>query len=407
MNILKTSFGICAVFFLSMSLFAQEKKQIPAHVGIFYPLSTNGVKAAEYQNNFSLHLLTGISGGENGFALYGLAGMVKGDVTGAQISGLWNHTSGKVKGVQVAGLLNQAANTSEAGQIAGLANLSQENAVLQVSGIFNKAKDIKSLQVAGIATLAANVDGLQAAGITSISHDMRGLQMGGIANVSNKIKGIQAAGISNISGEVDGLQVSGLVNTAKDVKGTQIAGLVNRAGIVKGVQIAGLVNIADSSDYTIALINIVKNGEMRIGVSTDENLSSLVTFRSGGNKLYGLVGIGTTLNQRDFPYVFEGGLGIKLFESKILRADAEVFSQFSTNFERSNFYKSGIRVLPIITVSERLQLFAGPSLSYSNSDEDYEYDQSGINIWDKHNLNSDQYHSVQLGFTAGIQFKIR
>lgn len=411
MNILKTSFGICAVLLLSTPLFAQEKKHVPAHVGIFYPISTNGVKAAEYQNNFSLHLLTGISGGETGFALYGLVGMVKGDVTGAQISGLWNHASGKVKGMQLAGLLNHAANSSEAAQIAGLANLSQGNAVMQVSGIYNKARDIKSLQAAGIAAVAATVAGFQAGGITTVSHNIKGLQMAGIANVSNRITGGQAAGISNISSAVDGLQVGGLVNIAKDVKGTQIAGLVNRARKVQGVQLAGLVNVADSSDYPVALINIIKNGEIRIGLSTDENLSSFVTFRSGGNKLYGLVGAGTTLYQRDFPYAIEGGVGIKLFESKILRTDAEIFSLVSTDFKRSDFYKLGIRILPIITFSEHLQFFAGPSLSYNNNDANYEFELSGVNIWDKYSRYPTQYppryKAVQAGFTAGIQFKIK
>jgi hypothetical protein len=48
------------------------------------------------------------------------------------------------------------------------------------------------------------------------------------------------------------------------------------------VQIAGFINIADSSDYSIGIINIIRQGEKGIGVSVDETKTAMVSFRSGG-----------------------------------------------------------------------------------------------------------------------------
>ena len=79
---------------------------------------------------------------------------------------------------------------------------------------------------------------------------------------------------------------------AGDIKGSQIAGFMNIARKVKGVQIAGFINIADSSATPIGLINIIRNGEKSISISADETLTWLLSFRSGGKILYGIVGGG-------------------------------------------------------------------------------------------------------------------
>src|SRR5690606_22129835 len=120
-----------------------------------------------------------------------------------------------------------------------------------------------------------------------------GLQITGIVNLSENVDGMQLSGTGNVSQHVKGLQLGGIVNLAHDVKGSQVAGILNKAGRVTGIQLSGIINMADSSDYPIGLINIIKNGERSIGISTDENLSSLISFRSGGRKLYGIIGLGS------------------------------------------------------------------------------------------------------------------
>jgi len=377
--------------------YAQEKS--PAHLGFFYPISTHGTEALNYSNDFSLHLLTGLSGGENGAAIYGLAGIVKGDVQGAQISGLWNNVSGKVSGAQIAGILNQSRDATQAAQIAGISNITLGNSAFQGAGIFNTAKLIDGAQVAGISNIAEQIDGLQLSGISSISEVVIGIQISGISAISPEIEGAQIAGISTISKNVDGIQLSGISNVAEHVEGIQISALMNRAKTVKGMQI-GLINIADSSSTTIGLINIVKYGDKRLGVSFDENLSSFLTFRSGGKRVYGIIGLGTNFEIEELPYGFQAGLGLNLLESNHFRLDVEGVSKYLTDFKDTDYSKFSIQLLPTLKISKSIHLFAGPSISYSYSEDWNVMKHSGLTIWEE-NRNED-YQAVLLGFTAGI-----
>lgn len=385
--------------FISVSL-AQEKS--PAHVGFFYPVSTHGTEAAKYTNSFSLHVLTGLSGGETGAAIYGLAGMVKGDVQGAQISGLWNNVSGKVTGLQAAGLLNQSSDATEAAQIAGISNINMGNSAFQASGIFNTAKVVDGAQLAGISNIVEEIDGIQVSGIVSISKSVEGIQVGGITTISPEIDGAQIAGIATVAKTVDGIQIAGISNSAANVEGIQIAGLVNQAKTVNGMQI-GLINIADSSDYTIGLINIVKTGDQRLGVSIDENLNSFLTFRSGGKRVYGILGLGTNLEVEDLSYGVEAGLGLNLAEGTHFRLDMEGVSKYLTDFDGNDFSKFSFQLLPTLKISQSIHLFAGPSLSYMHSSDLEIVDHQGLVVWDE--TRRENYQSVLLGGTAGINVR--
>lgn len=389
------------LFFTSISIsYAQEKS--PAHLGLFYPISTHGTEAANFTNNFSLHLLTGLSGGEYGAAIYGLAGMVKGDVRGAQISGLWNNVSGNVTGIQVAGILNQSSDATKAAQIGGISNINLGNSAVQVAGIFNTAKIVSDAQIAGISNIANTIDGIQVSGIASMSKSVTGVQVAGIANISPEIDGAQIGGISNLATEVQGVQIAGISNIAENVEGAQIAGLVNRAKTVKGMQI-GLINIADSSDVTIGLINIVKTGVQRLGISIDENLNSFLTFRSGGKYVYGIFGLGTNLEIKELKYGFQAGLGLNLAESSHFRLDVEGVSKYLTDFEGNDYYKFSFQLLPTLKISQSIQLFAGPSLSYLYASDMDILDHLGLTIWDE--THRENYQAVVVGFTAGLNVR--
>ncbi|MDR7132352.1 hypothetical protein J2X69_004719 [Algoriphagus sp. 4150] len=402
MKTLELKITLLSFLFLGIISISYAQEKSPAHLGLFYPVSTHGTTAADYTNDFSLHLLTGLSGGETGAAIYGLAGIVRGDLQGAQISGLWNNVSGKVTGVQVAGILNQSADATKSVQIAGVGNINLGNSAFQASGMFNTAKNVTGGQFVGIANVADSVYGFQVAGIANISRSVNGLQVAGIANISPEIDGVQVGGISSVAKNVKGMQISGISNVADQVDGIQISGLVNRAKTVKGMQI-GLINIADSSDLTIGLINIVKNGDKRLGLSIDENLNSFLTFRSGGKRLYGIFGVGTNFEAADLPYGFEGGLGWNLLESNNFRLDVEGVSKYLTDFEDKEFSKFSFQLLPALKISERIHLFAGPNLSYIHSDDLDKVKHSGLVIWDEKSRKN--YQSVVLGFTAGLNVR--
>jgi len=337
----------------SSALFAQEDS--PAHVGIVYPLSTHGTKAAHYANTISLHTLAGLSGGEKAFALYGAAGIVKGNVTGFQAAGIVNRVTGNLNGIQLAGALNLTGTSTNG---------------LQFAGILNQSKGTTRAQLAGAINSAAYTNGMQ------------------------------AAGLSNISQEVKGIQLAGVLNTANDVQGAQLSGVVNKAKKVKGIQLA-VLNIADSSDYPIGLVNLVKNGEMSIGAGTDEDLSTFVTFRSGGRVLYGILGTGFNPQYGRIRYGAEGGIGAKLITNENFRLAAEISSITLTDFDGNYFNKNGLRILPSIKIAKNIYLYGGPSINYINTDNADGKKLVKLKIWDKQR--TDDYQAFNVGFTGGLQ----
>lgn len=330
------------------------------HVGLIYPVSSNGTKAAEYTNKFSLHGIAGVSKNETGVAISGAALHVKENVSGALISGVYNYVGNNASGAQIAGFGNVTKNISEGIQISGAINLADS------------------------------------------SHS----QISGFLNLANTVKGAQIAGFGNITTQgVEGIQIAGFMNKSKEVN-TQIAGFINIAGKVKGAQIAGFINIAEESDYPIGIINLVKNGEKTIGLSIDETNTSLAVFRSGGYILYGILGAGYNLdNKNEDFYALEAGLGANLPISNAFRIRGELAGQTLLNFRGITYNKGILRILPAVRLGNRLEIYGGPTLNRVFYESDQEYDYFGRkNIWKKYN--DDNWQSIHLGYSVGIQIRL-
>ncbi|MCH7408937.1 hypothetical protein MM239_05995 [Belliella sp. DSM 111904] len=360
--------------FLSFSSPITAQQYSPAHLGIFYPISTHGKHALDYYNNLSIHALTGLSAGEQGLGIYGIAGIVKGNTKGAQIAGVWSDVSGTMQGIQIAGVMGRAQNANKGTQISGVLSSSSTNSPLQVSGVVNLAQDTA------------------------------GTQIGGIANVSGTVQGLQVSGLVNKTGNIKGLQLAGLINIAKEVKGSQISGLINKADKVSGLQFAGLLNVADSSDYPLGIINIIKSGERRIGLGTDENLSTTVSFRSGSKKLYGIIGIGTNVWLQDLPVVLEAGFGYRWVSTPIFTLELEAFNLYAGNFGQSEYFKSGVRIHPVWNLSHKVQAYAGPSLNFTQTHLNQGATLNGVNIWSHNGRHG--HHAVSVGLSAGVHIRV-
>ncbi len=320
---------------------AQEEEVRPAHIGLIYPISSNGVNAAQYSNLFSLHLLSGVSKNELSLAIAGLSNIIRENATGVQIAGLYNHTGRSVSGVQIAGL-----------------------------GNFTKRK-------------------------------VEGAQISGFINITDSVN-TQVAGFLNLAGPVEGVQIGGFMNKAADVN-AQVGGFLNIARKVKGVQVSGFINVADSSDYPIGVINLVKNGDRALGLGYDESGIGLLTFRSGGRILYSLLGVGYNFSHavsRDY-YALEAGLGAHLLRSRYFRLNAEITSQIQGDFREDPYAKHALRLLPTLRIGNRLEIFGGPSLNfvYYDTDDYHEFDRKYF--WQRQRR--DDFRGFHLGYTVGLQ----
>ncbi len=330
-------------------------------VSFFPPLGTNGRHAELYTNDISLNLLVGLSKNERVVAFAGLVNLIKNNAAGVQMAGLANYVGNDVVGLQFGGLANIAR-----GDVKGL----------QFGGLFNTANGFEGLQFGGLANVAGgDAIGLQFGGLANVAGgDAIGLQFGGLANiVRGDREGLQFGGLANIvHGDAKGLQFGGLANIVRgDVKGLQFGGLFNVAKNVRGVQFAGIVNIAERSDYPIGIVNIIKEGEMGIGVGYNEIGTVSLTFRSGGRVLYGIIGLGynhKVAESRDALSIV-GGYGAHINILPWLRINNEFMCENIDIICNENpTFKSGYALMPALRLGN-FEIFGGPSVNYMYSKE--------------------------------------
>ncbi|MDR2891033.1 MAG: hypothetical protein LBV18_05455 [Alistipes sp.] len=373
------------------------------HVSFFSPLGTNGLRAPQYTNDFSLNMLVGVSKSERYLTIGGLANIVKSHASGLQIAGLGNYVGDGFLGVQLGGI----------GNIVG-----EEVLGLQFGGVFNTAgADMVGLQLSGVFNGAEDVTGFQVGGVANAAESVEGFQIGGVANLAGGVMGIQLGGVFNsAAGGVAGIQISGVGNHAGDVSGLQIGGLFNIARNVSGVQLAGLVNVADRSDYPIGLVNIIKDGEMAAGVNYNDLGTISLQFRSGGRVLYGIVGLGynhRVSESRDAVSAI-AGFGAHIGVTKWFRINNELtFENFGvfgggnsgTDSDDDDFdatFRTGYSLLPAFRLG-RLELFGGPGIYYVHSSEPAMFDIfPKSSLWEK--PRADRRQQVYIGWQAGLQF---
>lgn len=251
--------------------------------------------------------------------------------------------------------------------------------------------------------LSASEKGVSIAGVSNIILDSAaGLQIAGFSNhIYNDAQGVQVAGFMNVvRNGSSGLLVAGFMNRSGN-SGTQVAGFINIAKKVKGLQIAGFINIADSSDYPIGIVNIIRNGEKAIGVSTDETLTTFVSFRSGGHKLYGIVGLGYNNKGQRQLAAWEAGIGWHLITWGDFRLNTELVNIGLSDFSNGDCMRSSLRILPAFRLGQRIELFAGPSFNYLRSDKGQGTDLVTHYLWSDTNKNK-ELHGLYFGFMGGL-----
>lgn len=366
---------IATALLISATATAQPLKLRMAHIGLIYPISSNGINAKEYTNVLSLHAIAGVSRSEIGFCGAGVSNIIFDNTDGVVLGGFSTHIFNNANGFVASGFMNTVKN------------------------------DVKGVEAAGFLNTAKDVKGAQLAGFTNISIGaVTGFQGAGFANVTTKaVYGTQVAGFVNVTKHAEGPQLAGFINVAEDAN-MQIAGFINVAKEVRGVQAAGFINIADSSDFPIGIINIIKKGEKAIGFTIDENLTALTTFRSGGRVMYGVIGVGANLRSNKEMYAVEAGLGAHIPVSKGFRINVEATSSAFAKFYEGSYMRSSLRVLPAFMIGNKVEIFAGPTLNHYHSN-DYNGDEMSNNyLWS--DTYWDYFNGINVGGMAGIQFHL-
>ncbi|RAI91518.1 peptidase associated/transthyretin-like domain-containing protein [Algoriphagus yeomjeoni] len=349
------------------SFFAES----PVQMSLIPGLSTKGMFSSQTISKFSLNLIGGYTAGIEGMEIAGIFNINKRDVKSLQVAGIFNLVGGSSKGLQVGGIYNSVYKNVDG---------------LQVGGIFNQVKgSVKGLQIGGIANYVQDTAAVQIAGIVNHADQSKHFQLAGITNNTSKSAGFQLAGISNLAG---------------DSVDNQLTSIVNRAKIVNGFQFA-LINVAQESDYPVGLLNFVKNGEKNVGLSIDESGFTHFDFRSGGRKMYGILGVAYNLRDIDTPIGLEAGLGIHLIPERKFSLDTEFVSMTASDFVEVTNHIQSFRLFLGFKFGNHLRAFVGPSLNFAFLDPGQGDFTNGWHILEKTTTNG-IYRSFG-GVSGGLQ----
>lgn len=282
------------------------------------------------------------------------------------------------------------------------------------------ARDTNNFSLNLIAGVSASERGVTIAGFSNvIHHDASGMQVAGFSNhlgglsngtlVSGFIntykggRGLAIAGFSNVSKENSAVQVAGFLNHSGDLSGLQLAGFLNIARKSKGTQV-GFINIADTAGTQLGIINIAKNAWKSLGMSVDENQTLMLSFRSGGEAIYGIIGVGYNLNNKRSKYAYEAGIGAHLLKINAFRLNAEMVGGGLEGFKKGEDYaKYTLRLMPALRINSRIELFGGPALNFIDTDneEGRKLTSKYISSWSRRD--GKQLYGFYMGYTAGVQ----
>ena len=352
--------SLAAAFITSLSTLSSAQSVLPGkiHVGLIYPISSNGITAPLDTNNISINLLAGVSGAERGLAFAGLSNVVRHDAKGLQIAGFSNHINKDVEGALFAGFLNTYGG-GKGPAFAGFANIARK--------------------------------------------DLEGAQFAGFINVAENLDGAQFAGFANVAGKrTTQSQFAGFMNVAKDIKGSQFAGFINIARKVQGAQIAGFINIAERSDYPIGIVNIIKYGEKSIGVTYDDAQTAILALRSGGRVLYGIIGGGYNFKNTDEKYAFEAGFGAHVINTNIFRLNFEATASALESFHEGEFFKASGKLMPAIKITPWFEIFGGPTFNFisTNTEEGRNHKDKYLRQWEP--KYGDDFQALYIGYQTGV-----
>ncbi|WP_020529592.1 STN domain-containing protein [Flexithrix dorotheae] len=375
---------------------------VPAHFGLFYPVSTNGKRAPKVFNDISLNLLYGVSAGVGSFELNGLGSVTNGNIKGFQASGIASFGTGNVKGFQAAGLINSVNGSLNGFQAAGFMNVAQDSG--------------KATQAAGFMNINNGTQwGMQAAGFMNIGLDsLTGAQIAGFLNIRHgDVYGAQVAGFMNIAANNRGVQIAGFYNKTRDIKGSQI-GVLNMARNISGVQI-GVFNFADTiGGVPIGLLSIVKKGGYRkFEISGTETLNANIAYKIGVPRFYNIFSVGAQFNSNTLRQAAGAGFGTEFpiasssFAMNLDLMGHLFFKDAFSDFEEGiQFYNAKLQFSKYITPKTAIFLGASYNVLVSDNKEENRAEVANdIAPWSFYDEDH-SHHNVKMwiGLNGGIRF---
>ena len=274
----------------------------------FAPRAGTSSRFPDHRRTLSFNLLAGYSRGLNGFELGVGANIESAFMCGAQFAAGANVVGGHVSGLQVAPV-NFALGPVHGAQI----------------GVVGITKgDVIGAQVSVVALGGGELHGAQVAVVNAAGGSASGGQVG-VANVAGGYVDGAQIGVANLAGSyVDGVQIGAANVAGGDVDGVQIGAANIAKGNVSGPQI-GVVNYAETSDYPVGVVSIVRNGTTNVEGWATEAGVGMAGVRHGGRVIQNIFGVGVRAGSTT-AWGFALGLGARVPIAPKMHLDFQVIN---------------------------------------------------------------------------------
>jgi len=325
----------------------------------------------------SLNLLGGYAGALRGVELSGVMNLEREDVEGVQIAGVANAAGGALRGGQLAGVASFVAGDARGAQVGTITLAGGELVGAQLGGALAVAGGpVTGVQLGALTAARSEVRGAQLSGTLAVAGGAAdGLQVGAVA-IAPRLRGAQlTGGLAVAPGGLHGAQL-GAVTLAGEVRGLQLGAVNISTGHVAGLQL-GAVNIARSSDLSLGLVNIIRDGRTAVGAWTDESSQLRVGVKHGGAHWHNTYGFGVR-PYSDFPLMTTLGLGFHAPVAGPLFIDQD---NYALGYHHPNLSDHGLHLVQVHRLAlgvevGRLSLLGGPTWSVA-------WETGPESVWDR------------------------
>lgn len=406
---------------------ADSTRSKPFQFSFIYPVGTYGVDSYKYSYDFSLNILSGVTGGVNMCELGAFANLTKGNVDGVQAAGFVNAVHGSVLGCQLAGFVNATKGSVLGLQGAGYVNVALDSVYgVQGSGFVNVAKgkvlggqgsgfvNVTTEKLTGIQgscfgnVAVGDVIGVQGTGFANAAvGDVTGVQGAGFANVATgDVQGVQGAGFLNVScGSTMGVQGAGFANVSVDtVTGFQAAGFANYGKVVNGTQI-GFLNICDTiTGIPIGFLSLVRKGYHAVEIEADNYYYANLNVKLGVRRFYNIFSASYRPDSDDIKWGFGYGVGtlFHLGQKLDLNIDAMAnHNHVGTDMIDKINMTTQLKLNLGYKITDNITVYGGGAYKLTIQDlEEESIFENPINSWSDDDVKLED----GFGFNAGLRF---
>lgn len=244
-------------------------------------------------------------------------------------------------------------------------------------------------------------------GVNWASAQARGAQLSLLGNGAGSVQGVQLSVGVNGAGALRGAQIGNVNVVRGDLRGAQI-GLINVGRHVRGAQV-GLINIARSSDASIGLFSVTREGGIRPEVWTSDVAAINVGVRFGARYTYSLLAIGLHPAGRGAGWSFGAGVGVHAPLGRRAAIDFDL-SGHATFVDLQFAHRIGFlcvaRLLFAWRFYPRLALFGGPTFNLQHDDPRDGTGRLGYGwtVWQRTDEEGDDRLMLWPGFAVGLRF---